>query len=210
MDQTIIDFLNQKDAKFAELLAQNSALITNLDEAQKSIDALQFQNTQLNAQLADVQEQLRLALRPAWEVKADNVIAVAMKYYQQHIDSGKTKFPYDFGANPVLGSDGTVVSGTFDCSSFTKQCYKEGAGIVLPRVSKDQALQGQAVDKPRKGDEVFFNTNLDKDKIVDHCGIMKNDDEFIHTNPSGQGINIKRLSDSWGSKYFLFVRRIIL
>lgn len=64
--------------------------------------------------------------------------------------------PYEFGSDRNQ-------TNTFDCSAFTRQIFKEGAGIVLPMDSRQQGAwvkqNSQAVydiDGLKRGDLVFL------------------------------------------------------
>ncbi|OQB23372.1 MAG: Gamma-D-glutamyl-L-lysine endopeptidase [Firmicutes bacterium ADurb.Bin182] len=85
-------------------------------------------------------------------------------------------------------SGGSTPAG-FDCSGFTQYVYRNGAGISIPRVSKDQALSGIAVpySQMRVGDLVAFNSP------VDHVGIYIGGGKFIHSPKPGDVVKITDL-----------------
>lgn len=134
---------------------------------------------------------------PAWEVKADAIIATGKEYLG---------VPYKFGAE--YENDGL-----FDCSSFMQYIFAKH-GIILPRTSKSQSQVGTTVpfEIARKGDLILFDVVSSRDGI-DHVGLYmgKNEqgqDVMIHSNPSGNGVNIKVLDSLWKGR-IVKVQRII-
>lgn len=107
--------------------------------------------------------------------------------------------PYEFGASP----DQTA---TFDCSSFVKRVFADTLGIDLPRVSYDQAKEGQEVkiEDLRKGDLLFFGARgLD----IGHVGIYAGDNQILHTYSKKYGVRLEAFSDSWKGR-FVTARRV--
>lgn len=147
--------------------------------------------TDLQARVAELQ-----AIKPAppaWEVKADTVLAIAKAFDALGI-------PYVFGGESRNG---------MDCSGFTQTIYKQ-VGVTLPRVSKDQAKVGTQIDKTnqaiwRKGDLIGFDYN--KNGEIDHIGIYRGDGTMIHTNTPATGINIKAVTPT--SSGLVSVNRVL-
>jgi cell wall-associated NlpC family hydrolase len=110
--------------------------------------------------------------------------------------------PYKYG--------GTTKSG-MDCSGFVLTSFR-AAGIELPRTSKDQSMQGKAVDKKDviPGDLVFFSRSFNKE--VGHAGIVveagTGSAKFIHASTS-KGVRIDDLYGEYWSKLFLKARRVL-
>jgi SH3-like domain-containing protein len=134
---------------------------------------------------------------PAWEVKAESIIATGKEYLG---------VPYEFGAE--YENDGL-----FDCSSFMQYIFGKH-GIDLPRTSKLQSQIGKTVsfENARKGDMIFFDVVSSREGI-DHVGLyMGKDDQgqeiMIHSNPSGKGVNIKVLDPLWKGRV-VKVQRLI-
>lgn len=99
----------------------------------------------------------------------------------------------------------------FDCSGFTRYCYKQ-AGIDLNRTSKKQAEDGKRVRrrKLKEGDLVFFKGSKGRD--IDHVGIVfkKNSGkkfDFIHASTSS-GIIIESSEVDYFKKRYKTARRI--
>jgi len=107
--------------------------------------------------------------------------------------------PYRWGGN-------TPESG-FDCSGLVKYVFQTALGIELPRVSRDQAQDGQPVNRQEltPGDLVFFSR---RGKVVNHVGIYLGDDHFVHAPRRGRDVSIERLNGYW-SRRLLQARRII-
>lgn len=111
--------------------------------------------------------------------------------------------PYRYG--------GTTRNG-IDCSAFVRSVF-ETFNMNLPRVSADQAKEGQRIstDEAREGDLVFFATR--GGGRVSHVGIVhgRNDKgvlTFIHSSTS-QGVIITPLNDSYWGKRFLYAKRVL-
>ena len=103
--------------------------------------------------------------------------------------------PYKFGASVSFDAPNA-----FDCSSLISYCALL-SGLQIPRVSVNQFLYSDKVEKPKPGDLVFVN-NEDKnaskvytesifeegfpitpgkvEKGINHCGIYIGDDKVIH------------------------------
>lgn len=103
---------------------------------------------------------------------SNNIITIGENYL------GK---PYKWGA--LLGD-----TRSFDCSSFTAQVFKE-IGIVIPRVSRDQAKKGINVpfEQLVKGDLVFFDTSGLNDGSISHVSIYAGSGKLLHAYSKGVG-----------------------
>lgn len=107
--------------------------------------------------------------------------------------------PYEWGSNGPS---------SFDCSGLTSYSYKQGAGITLPRVSRDQAKIGIQVSKNEleEGDLVFFSST---GTTITHVGMYVGDSKFIHSPRTGDVVKISRLDSSTYSKNYVTARRVI-
>ncbi|UJF36616.1 C40 family peptidase [Paenibacillus hexagrammi] len=188
--------LNDAQAQTQSAVTASAALKTLVDTQSKQID--------------DLKHQVYVLTTPAWEQDADAIISTATALYNAHMESGQTLYPYVFGGNPKLDADGNVIGGSFDCSALTQYCYKVH-GYTLPRTSYNQAKQGTevALTDIRKGDLIALDVTSSRSTPngIDHVQIYIGDGKIVHTNPSGNGINIKDLSD-FTSK-IVTIRRII-
>lgn len=107
--------------------------------------------------------------------------------------------PYEFGASPDQ-------TNTFDCSSFVKLVFQDVLSIDLPRVSYNQAKEGQevALDELRTGDLLFFNSRgLD----IGHVGIYAGNNQILHTYSKKLGVHIGEFDGQWKER-FVTARRI--
>ena len=108
--------------------------------------------------------------------------------------------PYEFGAS-------TDQTDTFDCSSFVGHVFQHKLSIDLPRVSYNQAKEGQEVgiNKLRKGDLLFFSARgLD----IGHVAIYAGDNKLLHTYSKKLGVHIEPFDGQW-KKRFVTARRML-
>jgi tetratricopeptide (TPR) repeat protein len=110
--------------------------------------------------------------------------------------------PYVWGAT---GAD------SFDSSGFTKWIYKD-IGIVLPRVSREQAKIGKYIryENLQTGDLVFFDFSKNGRGRVQHVGIYLNNGNFIHASSAKKKVIITNINqDNYYKKGFLWGRRVV-
>ena len=126
---------------------------------------------------------------------------VASAVVQTAIDAMGT--PY------VWGGDGT---NGYDCSGLIQYAYGEH-GLVLPRISRDQARSGVHVDREletlRPGDILGFAV---EGPGVSHVGLYVGEGQFIHSASSGVRLSILTATDPdsrWWRDRWVSVRRII-
>jgi len=105
--------------------------------------------------------------------------------------------PYSYGGSTKDG---------MDCSAFTSQVYREGAGIALPRSTAGQYGVGRIVERDslQFGDLVFFNTTGRKPS---HVGVYIEDDLFAHASVS-YGVTISSLQSSYYRDRYIGARRV--
>lgn len=99
----------------------------------------------------------------------------------------------------------------FDCSGFTKYVFKEN-GISLPRYSGHQANLGKKIKFKdlEKGDLVFFDTDKEFTRRVNHVGIFIGNNKFIHASSAKKKVIITSFSKKkFYKEKFLYARRII-
>ena len=90
------------------------------------------------------------------------------------------------GSNYVWGAQGP---NTFDCSGLMLYSFSHGAGITLPRVSKDQATVGTYVSRAelRPGDLIFWGSP------VHHVALYIGNGKYIHAPQPGSTVTIANL-----------------
>jgi cell wall-associated NlpC family hydrolase len=105
--------------------------------------------------------------------------------------------PYAYGGSTKNG---------MDCSAFTAQVYREGAGIALPRSTSEQFRVGKIIERENLqfGDLVFFNTTGRKPS---HVGVYIEDDLFAHASVS-YGVTISSLQSSYYRDRYVGARRL--
>jgi len=103
---------------------------------------------------------------------------------------------------------GTEPESGFDCSAFVQFVYREAAGLILPRTAKDQAKEGEAVDRAdlKPGDLVFFNTMR---RAFSHVGIYLGDNYFLHAPSSGGAIRLESMKNSYWQGRYNGARRLL-
>jgi cell wall-associated NlpC family hydrolase len=114
---------------------------------------------------------------------------------------------YEFGAGPYQSS------GTFDCSSFTRQAMKH-VGIDLPRTAREQAHLGGTVsrDNLQPGDLLFFYVpgRFKSHAMVGHVGLYMGGGQMIHASPGPRdGVQISDLNRPEWKRQFLYAKRVI-
>ncbi len=123
--------------------------------------------------------------------------------------------PYEFGSDRSN-------TRTFDCSDFTRQAFKEGAGITLPSDSRGQAgyvksLGGTTTNwrNLKPGDLMFFMSykgtkasaypsNKSNQRIT-HTGIYLGDGKIMHTySKTSGGVRIDSIAGKHWEHRFVF------
>ena len=111
--------------------------------------------------------------------------------------------PYTWGGDDTNG---------YDCSGLIQYAYGQH-GIILPRVSRDQARMGRAVERQlealRPGDILGFSVEGDQ---ITHVGLYVGNGEFIHS--AGGGVKLSSLSatdgdSAWWRRHWAVARRIL-
>lgn len=127
---------------------------------------------------------------------ANNTSSAKSDVREKIIDFAKTKL----GSPYVWGATGP---NSFDCSGFVGYVYQKAAGLVLPRVSRDQAEFRPRISSMnmKKGDLVFFETT--GKGVISHVGIYMGDRQFIHASSgSNMRVTISSLDTNYYSKAF--------
>ncbi len=106
---------------------------------------------------------------------------------------------------------GTSGPSRFDCSGFTKYCYKM-VGVSLNRsaqsVGYNNGQKIDSIDDLVRGDIVCFNTISDSD-LSDHVGIYLGNKKFIHASSAAAKVVISSLSSGYYLRVFSWGRRVL-
>lgn len=102
--------------------------------------------------------------------------------------------PYRYGGATPRG---------FDCSGLVYYSFQR-VGIKVPRSTGHQRKQSRAVNKPVRGDLVFFNQ---EGRYSSHVGIVLDDNRFVHAPSSGKRVRVDSLSNPYWRKHLVDVRR---
>jgi len=107
--------------------------------------------------------------------------------------------PYVWGGESTDG---------FDCSGLVGYVYRSVLGMELPRVSRQMATTGQAVDRSAlaPGDLVFFGLR----GRVTHVGIYVGEGRFLHAPSRGKDVRVDSLASSYWSGRYLQGRRVAM
>lgn len=146
-------------------------------------------------------------------VKSDNSAILAT--IEKEIKKSNTIDGILREAGTYLGTPyrmGGVTRSGIDCSAFVLSVFGTAAGISLPRISSEQAEEGEKVDRGNleKGDLLFFQTS---GRRISHVGIVheitpEGEIKFIHSSTS-KGVVISSLNERyWGARY-RFAKRVL-
>jgi cell wall-associated NlpC family hydrolase len=113
--------------------------------------------------------------------------------------------PYQWGGTDANG---------FDCSGLIQFAYAKH-GVLLPRVSRDQARMGQVVSRDlaalRPGDILAFSTAGTSSQVT-HVGLYVGSGQFIHSSRNGVKLSQLEAGDGdsrWWRERWVGARRIV-
>ena len=103
---------------------------------------------------------------------------------------------------------GTDPDAGLDCSGFVQLVFKDAAGLVLPRTSKEMSEVGARVDRQelKPGDLVFFNTMR---RAFSHVGIYLGEGRFLHAPRPGGEVRVEDMGSSYWVKRYNGARRVV-
>ncbi|WP_158540741.1 C40 family peptidase [Romboutsia weinsteinii] len=106
----------------------------------------------------------------------------------------------------VWGAEGP---NAFDCSGLMTHIFKNGAGVNLPRTSKQQSNFGTTVDRSQlqPGDLIFSST--DGSGKVSHVGIYVGNGEMIHAPTEGDVVKKTNINSSYWNNAYLWAKRVL-
>ncbi|NRF92277.1 C40 family peptidase [Paenibacillus frigoriresistens] len=116
------------------------------------------------------------------------------------------------GVKYLFGTGPYPQTGKFDCSTFTQYVFGK-YGVKLPRLARQQGLQGQLVSRSslRKGDLMFFYVpgRFKTNKTIGHVGIYIGNMQMLHSSPAPKdGVQISNIDKPYWKSTFLRARRI--
>ena len=84
-------------------------------------------------------------------------------------------------------------------------------GIILPRVSRDQAKVGRSVSlaNARKGDLIFFETDPKRPNTVSHVGMYIGNGKMIHASSGSSKVVVVSLNQGYFMSKMVSVKRIV-
>jgi cell wall-associated NlpC family hydrolase len=112
--------------------------------------------------------------------------------------------PYKAGGEGAKG---------MDCSGLVVTSFK-AAQVKLPRRSAEQAKTGKEVPlkEAKPGDLIFFATDPEKPKTVNHVGIVHRAHpqypDFYHAS-SSKGVMDSSMKEAFFQRSFIMVRRVL-
>lgn len=103
---------------------------------------------------------------------------------------------------------GATPDGGFDCSGLVGYVFRTAIGLDLPRVSRQMATAGEAVDRTSlvPGDLVFFGRR----GKVNHVGIYMGEGRFLHAPRTGRDVTVSSLDTGYWAGKFLSARRVAM
>lgn len=103
---------------------------------------------------------------------------------------------------------GESPDGGFDCSGLVGYVYRSVLGMELPRVSRQMATSGEAVERTAlvPGDLVFFGRR----GRVNHVGIYVGEGRFLHAPSRGKDVRVDSLATGYWSGRYLQGRRVAM
>ncbi|MGL5330949.1 MAG: SH3 domain-containing protein [Peptostreptococcaceae bacterium] len=106
----------------------------------------------------------------------------------------------------VWGAEGPS---SFDCSGLQYYIFKKGAGVNLPRTSKEQSKFGKTVSRSdlKPGDLIFSST--DGSGSVSHVGVYVGNNEMIHAPKPGDVVKKTKINNSYWNNAYLWSKRVL-
>jgi len=114
---------------------------------------------------------------------------------------GLVGLPYRYGGDSPQGG--------FDCSGLVDFVFRDAAGLVLPRSTRELIdIDAPKVDRDdlQPGDLVFFNPAGGK---VSHIGIYVGEGRFVHAPSRGGTVRLDRLTDAYWAKHYVSAKRVL-
>jgi cell wall-associated NlpC family hydrolase len=109
--------------------------------------------------------------------------------------------PYRYGGNTPEGG--------FDCSGLVGFVFRDAAGVVLPRSTRELIdISAPDIDRDRlqPGDLVYFNP---KGGRVSHIGIYVGEGRFVHAPSRGGTVRLDALGSDYWNRHYVGAKRVL-
>ena len=109
--------------------------------------------------------------------------------------------PYRYGGNTPEGG--------FDCSGLVGFVFRDAAGVVLPRSTRELIdISAPSIDRGelQPGDLVYFNPRGGR---VSHIGIYVGEGRFVHAPSRGGTVRLDALGSDYWNKYYVSAKRVL-
>lgn len=221
----IFAFLSvQTTFAYSNVTLKSGTTSDTVSQLQKDLKALGFMDVSPTGYLGDITKSAVIAFQKKYGLSADGIAGAQtlgkldkLLNRSAALSRGETEgleqkivtyakkllgFRYVWGGMSPKG---------FDCSGFVKYVF-DHFGIILNRVSADQAKQGTAVKKAdlRVGDLVFFDTDGGHNEI-NHVGIYIGGGKFIQASSASgsSGVVISDITEGFYANSYMSARRVI-
>lgn len=208
---TLNDTITQTQASLDSAnvtIAQLNTDKNNLQQSmQSTIDGLTVDKSNLQSTLQSTTGTLNATINnlntTIAQLKANPPITLQQVKAQRIIGSALT---FDYENVPYKFNTDWDTDKTFDCSGFTLICFKVGAGITLPRNSRQQSEVGVdvAFEDMKPGDLLFYD--FDHDGTITHVSMYIGDGKIIQTNTPQSGINVQ--NSTWNKAAIVKIKRV--
>jgi cell wall-associated NlpC family hydrolase len=107
--------------------------------------------------------------------------------------------PYRYGGNTPEGG--------FDCSGLVGYVFRDAAGVILPRASREiGTIDAPTVKRTRlaPGDLVFFGQ-----REINHIGIYVGEGRFVHAPNAGGTVRLDALDGPYWKENYRYAKRVL-
>ena len=109
--------------------------------------------------------------------------------------------PYRWGGN--------TPDGGFDCSGLVDYIYRNAAGLMLPRTSRDMSVMNgvkvKSMTDLASGDLVFFASSGG----ISHVGVYVGKGRFVHAPNSGGTVRLDDIDGPYWRDHFAYGKRLL-